>query len=62
MSWKRFDNLSVTEQKMVLQEVFNRTTLMYDVTTEKGYRALKNEYHNFVQVKNTVDNAMDTVL
>ena len=62
MSWKKFDELSCTEQKRVLQEVFRKTGLMYTVNTKKAYAALKNEYHAFDSVKMFVDEAMQEVL
>lgn len=62
MSWKRFDNLFVYEQQEVLQVVFSRTGLMYDVTTEKGLNALKKEYHSYNAVRSYVDEAMEEVL
>jgi len=62
MSWKKFDKLTSTEQKKVLNQVFRKTGLMYTVNTKKAYTALKNEYHAFDSVKMFVDEAMQEVL
>ena len=62
MSWERFHNLSTHEQQKVLHEVFLRTGLMYDVTTEKGLNALKGEYCFYNSVRLFVEEAMEVVL
>ena len=62
MSWERFDNLSISKQQKVLREVFLKTGLMYDVTTDKGLNALKGEYHFYESVRLFVEEAMGVVL
>ena len=62
MSWERFDNLSISEQQKVLREVFLKTGLVYDVTTNKGLNALKGEYHFYDSVRLFVGEAMEVVL
>lgn len=62
MSWKQFDDLSVSEQKEVLMNVFHKTGLMYTVNTKKSYEAVKNEYHAFENVRMVIDEAMREVL
>lgn len=60
--WRKFDSLSYNEQKQVLQSVFSKTELMYDITTEKGYNALKKEYNEYPYVQKVVNEAMEELV
>ena len=62
MSWEKFDNLSVQEQKKVLRDVFRHTGLMYSVCTKMSYGALEKEYKSYQSVRMFVNDAMERVL
>lgn len=61
MSWEKFDSLSTAEQKAVLQSIFEKTNLMYDITTEKGYNALKKEYSKYSYIHDVVNESMENL-